>query len=144
MKSQLNLIGQWPIPGKEARRKKKMMIIKKGNSLDFIHGRDNHILVSFFVSNDLIHVGIMTIPAGSFSDLEEHRGDEVFFVIKGTVSVLVQEWEKERKGKAKSVSATRFEVRQGERFLVPEGYGHQYFNFGECSAEILFSTAPGL
>jgi len=141
MKSHLDLLGQWPVPGAQARREKQITVIRKNEGLDLIHGKDNHILVSFFVSNDFLHVGTMTIPANGLSDFEVHKGDEVIYVIEGAVSLLVQE---DRGGKAPSLSRTRTEARKGERLLVPEGYRHQYFNSGEGAAKLLFTIAPGL
>lgn len=141
MASQLDRLGSWPIAGPEAREKKQIAVIRKGESLDFIHGRDNHILVSFFVSNDFLHVGTMTIPGNAVSDVEVHEGDEVIYVIEGTVSLLVQE---RQRGKPKPLSRTRIEARMGERLLVPEGCRHQYFNSGQGAAKLLFTIAPEL
>jgi len=56
--NRLRLIG----PGPEARRKKQIFVIKPAQTLDVIHGSEKHMLVSFVVSNDFIHFGLMTIP----------------------------------------------------------------------------------
>jgi mannose-6-phosphate isomerase-like protein (cupin superfamily) len=140
MKSQMEHLGHWPVSGPEARKNKLMAVIRRDESLDLIHGKDNHVLVSFYVSNDFIHVGTMTLGANQVSDFEQHKGDEVFYVIQGTVSVLISP-EAEPK---ESLSTTRFEVHQGQRFLIPEGFRHQYLNYTEKTAKILFSIAPGL
>ncbi len=140
MRSVLDKLGQWPISGPELRRKKQIAVIEGDQSLKFIHGKENHVLVSFFVSNDFIHVGTMKIPANQVSDAEEHRGDEVLYVLEGSVSLLISKiWEKQT-----PVTTERFEVNQRERFLIPEGSKHQYLNFSDNPVELLFAIAPGL
>jgi mannose-6-phosphate isomerase-like protein (cupin superfamily) len=140
MKSQLEFLGQWPVSGPEARRNKQMAVIRRDEALDLIHGKNNHVLVSFYVSNDFIHVGTMTIGANQVSDFEQHEGDEVFYVIQGTVSVLIGPDQEQKE----SLSSTRFEVGRGQRFFIPEGIRHQYLNYTEKTAKILFSIAPKL
>lgn len=141
-KTSMRLLGSWPSDKRDAETG-GMTVIKKGDSLDFIHGAESHILVSFFVSDDLMHVGTMTIHANRFSDPEEHKGDEVFYVIEGAVSVIAEEPGTDAT-ESKSVSTTRFEVLQGERFLIPEGFRHRYFNAGDSPAKLLFTIAPEL
>lgn len=136
----LSKLGRFPIAGPEARDKKQMVVIKPADSLKLIHGDDNHVLVSFYVSNDFIHTGKIVIPANKLSDHETHQGDEVFYVTKGTISVLITE-EKEAQ---KSVSNKRFAIGTGERFFIPAGVTHQYFNFSDNVGEIVFSIAPNL
>ena len=139
MKNVLSKLGKFPILGREAREKKQMVVIKPRDSLKLIHGNDNRVSVSFFVSNDLIHAGKMIIPANRLSDPESHQGDEVFYVSQGTISILIIE-----KETRKSVSRKRFEIKAGERFFIPAGITHQYFNFSDDMDEIIFSIAPGL
>ena len=143
MKSQLDLLGRWPVSGPEARKKKQMTLVRKHEGLQLVHGRENHVLVTFFVSNDYLHVGTMDIPANGLSDFEVHKGDEVFCVLDGVVSLLVQDPAPKKRG-AQSYSTARHEVREGERFLVPEGCRHQYFNAEARPAKLLFTVAPEL
>jgi len=137
--NRLNLIGKWPVPGPEARQKKQMFVIKPGQTLDVIHGKENHMLVSFAVSNDFIHFGSMTIPAGVLTDQETHNGDEVFYVLEGTISVVISS-----PGEAESVTKSRFEVNCGERFLVPEGIHHRYLNSTNKPTKLIFGIAPDI
>ena len=138
-KNRLDLIGKWPIPGPEARKKKQMFVIKPGETLDVIHGKENHMLVSFAVSNDFIHFGLMDIPAGVLTDEEVHQGDEVFYVLEGSVSVIVGSSDE-----TDSVTRSRFEVNCGERFLVPEGTYHRYLNTTVKPVKLIFGIAPKL
>ncbi len=45
--------------------------------------------MGFFISNDFVHFGKLKIPVGIHSDPETHKGDEVLFVIKGSLTVQV-------------------------------------------------------
>ena len=137
--NRLNMLGKWPVPGPEARKEKKIHVIKSGQTLDVIHGRENHMLVSFAVSNDFIHFGSMTIPGGLITDPEVHLGDEVFYVLEGSVSVVI-----EGADDAESVTKSRFEVNPGQRFLIPEGTCHRYFNTTTKPAQLIFGIAPKL
>ena len=137
--NKLRLIGKWPVPGPEARRKKQIFVIKPGQTLDVIHGSKNHMLVSFAVSNDFIHFGLMTIPSGVVTDPEVHSGDEVFYVLEGSISVII-----DSSNQNESVTKSRFEVNCGERFLIPERVSHRYFNHCTVLTKLIFGIAPKL
>ena len=55
MKTSLDNLGKWPVPGDEARKNNRMIYLPKEKWLNLIHGKENHILMSFFVSNDFCH-----------------------------------------------------------------------------------------
>lgn len=133
-------LGQYPVSGKEARENNLMFAVTPCQTLNLIHGDDNHIFVSFFVSNEIIHTGTMTIPGFRESASEVHQGDEVFCVLDGAVSVIILD----EKTSQKTVSVSRFEVFEGDRFLIPEGTRHRYYNHGSKFAKMLFSVAPTL
>lgn len=140
MIEKLDLIGRWPVPGPEARKKKQIFVIRPDQTLEVIHGSKKHILVSFGISNDFIHFGMMTIPAGVISDTEVHkRGDEVFYVLEGSISVIITS-----PSENKSVSKSRFEVKCKERFLIPEGVYHRYLNLSNELVKLIFGIAPEL
>lgn len=134
----LQLLGHWPGEGPELRKNKQMVPVGEREALKVIHGESNRLLACFYVSNDFLHVGLLHIPAGPPSEPEEHQGDEVIYVVQGSLSVLILEEQTSGSGER------RFEVHQGERFLIPEGYKHQYCNFSPQPAKALFSIAPEL
>ncbi len=140
MKSGFDLLGQWPVSGEEARRDGRMLRIPPDQWLHFVHGQRNHMLASFFVSNDLMHEGMLTLPPGSHSDVESHAGDEVLFVLEGTLVVNIHD--ESRAGF--SVSVEGLQVPQGYKCLVPEGVKHQYFNLSDRVTRLIFAVAPGL
>lgn len=138
-KNQLDLIGKWPILGSEARKKKQIFVIGPRQTLNFIHGSEGHMLVSFAVSNDFIHFGSMTIPAGEPTDPEVHKGDEVFYVLEGSISIIITS-----SNENESVTKSRFEVNCGEHFLIPEGTCHRYLNLATKPVKLIFGIAPNL
>lgn len=137
MKNNFELIGRWPVEGEKARSEKKHVVIRPKDFLHFIHGEKNHVKVSFFVSNDFLNVGMMSIPEGGQSDPEQHKGDEVLYVFEGTLGVKIFS----RKLSEKSVSQEGYRVRKDEEFLIPENTLHQYFNFGAGVTRVIFGVS---
>ena len=133
-------IGNWPLEIEEARKGKKLLVIPPEKALKVIHGREHKNKVSFFVSTDKVHVGIMTLNKGKFTDPEVHKGDEALWAIKGNIQIKVLEEGEDEK----AVFTTVFMVRENQKFLIPGGYRHQYFNLSKGTSEILFTIAPGL
>ena len=137
----LDLLGRFPVSGAEARKNKKLIHIPQDKMLKLIHGKENHILVSFFVSNDFVHFGKIQIPKGIYSDPETHKGDEVLFVLKGKLTVQVYEDDGDDDT---SVLHESFEILPEEQFLIPEGRKHRYLNFSDDIVEAVFGIAPEL
>jgi mannose-6-phosphate isomerase-like protein (cupin superfamily) len=139
--SALDLLGKYPMSGEEARKNKRLIHIPPDKMLRLIHGKENHILVSFFVSNDFVHFGKIQVPKGIYSDPETHRGDEVLFILKGKLTVQVYEEEDEEDT---SVLHESYEILPEEQFLIPEGMKHRYLNFSNEVVEAVFGIAPEL
>jgi quercetin dioxygenase-like cupin family protein len=138
MISPLDLIGKYPEDVVQARKEKRFIHVPKEKMLHFIHGKENHVGVSFYFSTDRAHLGIMTIPANQSSDIEEHHGDEILFVLQGRLMMRTIGPETV----LESVSQMATEVREGEKFLIPENVKHQYCNLSEKPLRILFVVAP--
>jgi len=136
----LDLLGRFPVPGEEARKSKRLIHIPQDKMLRLIHGKENHILVSFFVSNDFVHFGKIQVPKGIYSDPETHKGDEVLFVLKGKLTVQVYEGDEDDA----SVLHESYEILPEEQFLIPEGMKHRYLNFSNEVVEAVFGIAPEL
>ena len=85
-------------------------------------------------------VGILTLTRGKLSDVEIHRGDEALWVLEGNIQI--------RAWKADDEEDTVFQschsLRTNDKFLIPEGYKHQYFNLSDGTAKILFTISPDL
>ncbi len=140
-KGSLDLLGKFPVSGEEARKNKRLIHIPPDKMLRLIHGKENHILVSFFVSNDFVHFGKIQVPKGIYSDPETHKGDEVLFVLKGKLTVQVYEKEDDEDT---SVLHESYEILPEEQFLIPEGMKHRYLNFSDDVVEAVFGIAPQL
>lgn len=139
--SALDMLGRYPINGAEARKNQRLIHIPQDKMLRLIHGKENHILVSFFVSNDFVHFGTIQIPKGIYSDPETHKGDEVLFILKGKLTVQVYEDADEQDT---SVLHESYEILPEEQFLIPEGMKHRYLNFSNEIVEAVFGIAPEL
>ena len=139
--SALDLLGRYPLSGEEARKNKRLIHISSHKMLKLIHGKENHILFSFFVSNDFVHFGKIQVPRGIYSDPEIHKGDEVLFVLKGKLTIQVYA---EEEDEDKSVLHESYEILPEEQFLIPEGIKHRYLNFSNEVVEAVFGIAPEL
>ena len=140
MKTIKDYIGNWPADTEDARKEKRHMHIPPEKALTVVHGNEYETKVTFFVSNKRCHLGKMEICQGKNTDPETHKGDEICMVLKGRIQIVIlSELEDE-----KAVSRKAYEINEGGRFLIPEGFKHQYFNLGLGMAEILFTVAPDL
>jgi len=138
MKSYLDDIGRWPANCAQLRRDGTMLHLPPEGMLHFIHGKDNHTRVSFFLSNDKEHIGIHAVSPNHMSDPETHRGDEVLLVLEGRLQVRAAGPD-DIPG---SVSHVAYEVNEGEKFFIPDGVEHQYFNLSDRLLRFLFAVAP--
>ena len=129
-----SLLGKWPLP--ERQKELEVLVVKE--PLNLIHGEEQHILVSFFVSDDLVHTGEISIPVGICSHSEIHQGDEVIYVTRGHLGVQIYEEETEQ------TICSVHEVMKGETFLVPEKTSHSYLNFSRKVTKFFFGIAPDL
>ncbi len=61
----INHIGHFPVEGAEARETGEIVKITQENWLKTIVGKENPLPMNFFVSNDVVHFGILKVPARS-------------------------------------------------------------------------------
>ncbi len=136
-----DIIGSnWPVRVQADRERDRMVVIPPNGALPVIHGTRNETKFRFFVSNDRLHVGTFTICPGKFSDPEAHRGDEALCVLKGSLQIsLIQEHDRED-----AVMRDAIRVLEGQKFFIPEGTRHQYFNLNSEMCEVLFIVSPEL
>ncbi|UCF97813.1 MAG: hypothetical protein JSV89_22005 [Spirochaetaceae bacterium] len=142
MKANIDCLGKWPVDGKKSREEKRLVAVREQDHLPLVHGQQQHVLMSMIVSNDVLNVGIITIPVGGYSEMECHRGDETLYALHGEVTIrTMNPGEKERRENASFMSQ---QVRESEKMLIPEGIRHQYLNFTEEVIKVFFAVAPGL
>ena len=134
-----NYLKNWPLGIESAAEEKKILVIPPEQALKVIHGKNEKTKISFFINCEKVHVGIMTLSQGRYTDSEVHKGDEVLWALKGNIQVKVFENEEDEN----SIFAENvFLVRENQKLLIPEGFKHQYFNLSAGNSEILFAIAP--
>lgn len=133
-------IGNWPIETQQARENKKLLHIPPEKALTVIHGKEHKTKFTFFISNDRCHLGEFEICPGKYTDIEIHKGDEVLIVLEGELQVIILNELKDEH----AVSRDAYHLKKGEKFLIPIGYKHQYFNLGSKMNKVLFAIAPDL
>lgn len=82
-------------------------------------------------STDSMTVGEYQLSPGShFSPADVHAGDEIYYVLKGQVTMFQPE------------TGQVMVVDQGDGILMPKGCPHIGYNFGETEARMLYVIAP--
>ena len=69
-------------------------------------------------------------PGSHFDPADVHAGDEIYYVLRGEVTMFQPE------------SGQIVVVKQGEGILMPKGCPHVGYNFGETEARMLYVVAP--
>jgi len=126
-------IGNFPFPANE----KKPMLIKKeqafvlpasGSPLGTPYFSN---LSHLFVSTDKLHFGIFTVAPGSkYLPESVHIGDEVYWILKGTITQLNPE------------TGQVTEAREGDVVWQPAGAWHFGYNFTNEECVLLYAIAP--
>ena len=130
-------IGRWPVPGPECRKSPILFYhITEEKKLVNVHGTQYPMLIKFFVSNDLLHMGEFILPAGGTgsraSEPDSHRGDAVLFVQEGPVTFFLTE------------TLEAFDVQEEEAMFIPEGVSYQMINYTAHRNKVIFCIAPGM
>ena len=130
-------IGRWPVPGPECRKPPIFFYhITEEKKLINVHGTDHPMLIKFFVSNDLLHMGEFILPAGGIgsraSDPDSHKGDALLFVEEGPVTFFL------------TATMEAFDVQEEEGMFIPEGVSYQMINYTDHRNKVIFSIAPGM
>jgi len=127
-------IGKWPANSSEARKNREFVKVSRENMLRTIHGENHPVPITFFVSNDLVHMGEIMIPSGGegsrASEPDCHKGDAVFYVEAGPVTFFLPD------------TFDTFLVEEGEAMYIPEGTRYQCINYNDKPIKVIFSIAP--
>jgi mannose-6-phosphate isomerase-like protein (cupin superfamily) len=141
LRRNLDSLGRWPAPGPELRQAKQLVIIRPNDQLALLHGRERHVLFSFVVSNDYMHLALLTVPVAGVSEFETHGGDEVINVLEGELCVRVSASADERSDDA---TYPHFKLGNREKMLIPAGVRHQYMNFTNDVVKAYLAIGPRL
>jgi mannose-6-phosphate isomerase-like protein (cupin superfamily) len=141
MKILNNYLENWPLEIENAAKEKRILVIPPEQALKVLHGKNERTKISFFINHEKVHVGIITLNQGRYTDPEVHKGDEVLWALKGNVQVKIFDEDEDEE----SIFIEHiFVVRENQKLLIPEGCKHQYFNLSAGNSEILFAVAPEL
>ena len=132
----ISKLGVWPVEGLQARQTSEFFKISRANRLGTIHGKTHPVSISFFVSNDLVHMGEITIPSGGTgpraSERDSHAGDAVIYVEIGPITFFLPD------------THAAFLVEEGEAMFIPEGVAYQCINYTGKQVRGIFAIAPGI
>ncbi|MFH0965046.1 MAG: cupin domain-containing protein [Planctomycetota bacterium] len=141
MKALFDRHGKLPADPADARRKLELIKITPDEWQHLVHGRDKHVHVSLMLSTDYAQVGHIRLFPGSHSELENHAGDEVIYMLKNKMAVRVVT-NPDLEADAANANRQHFELCEGEAFLIPEGFVHQYINLTDKEAVFFFGIGP--
>ena len=141
MKTLFDGHGSWPVEPARAREALELVKISPDRWKHLVHGRDKHVHVAVILSTNYAQVGQIRLYPGSYSELENHHGDEVIYMMKGKMAVRVVTTP-DLEADAANANRQHFELSQGEAFLIPEGYVHQYVNLTDEEAVFFFGIGP--
>lgn len=133
--------GKWPVDPVEARERRELVKITPGQWKHLVHGIKKHVHVSVIASTNYAQVGRINLPPNSCSELENHDGDEVIYMLEGKMAVRIVETP-DLEEDASNANRRHYELCTGEAFLIPEGYIHQYINLTTGQAAFFFGIGP--
>ena len=141
MKALFEDYGKFPADPAKARENLELIKITPDQWKHLVHGREKHVHVSVMLSTDYAQVGHIRLYPGSHSELENHAGDEVIYMLKNKMAVRVVTTG-DLEADAANANRPHFELLEGEAFLIPEGYVHQYLNLTDKEAVFFFGIGP--
>lgn len=122
--------GRYPFPKGERRP----CVQKQSELLKFLYTEDSpetSDLNWVVASTEQMTVGEYQLSPGShFSPADIHAGDEIYFVMRGEVTMFQPD------------SGQVLRIKTGEGILMPKGTPHIGYNFGETESRMLYVMAP--
>ena len=99
---------------------------------DIVWRREGEALVGLTASTEHLTAGVLELSPAKTSDRHAHGGDEVLYVLEGTL--FVRAWHED--------AVHVFELEAGDAVYVPEGAPHEYRSYGGGLARAVFGVAP--
>jgi len=113
---------------------KKPMQMTEANQKKFIYTTqypESSDLNWLIASTQHMTVGkYLLAPGSTFDPVDIHAGDEIYYILEGTVTMLNPE-----SGQVEEVSA-------GESIILPKGSAHKAYNFTNQSTTVLYVIVP--
>ncbi len=133
MANTMDYLGNFPFKAGEP---KKPIIMNKSNLFYYLYTPElphQSDLNWMYCSTDELNVGVYQLAPGShFVPVDVHAGDEFYYILKGTVTVLNPD------------IGQVVEAKQGEAALLPKGCAHKAYNFTNEEAVILCVIVPSI
>ena len=131
----------FPVDPADARKRQEIVKIRREDWKHFVHGEKRHVHLSLMLSTDYAQVGHIRLYPGAHSELENHAGDEVIYMMKGRMAIRVVTTP-DLEADAANANRQHFALEEGEAFLIPEGFVHQYVNLTDKAAVFFFGIGP--
>lgn len=111
---------------------KKPALITREQSIPRMFGKGSHrIATRLYISTDKITCTEFCVQPGDYFEPPDiHSGDEIYYVLEGTGTVLNPE------------TGEVVTVQEGEALVIPKGTWHQTYNFGERQLLLACTFAP--
>jgi mannose-6-phosphate isomerase-like protein (cupin superfamily) len=94
--------------------------------------RSLNVLEGLYCSTDQLTAGVLELNAGEVSEMHAHGGDEVVYVLEGSLHV-----------RAFGEQGTSvFELTADDAAYIPQGVAHEYRSYGQAQVRALFGVAP--
>lgn len=130
----VDLLGRWPMKTLEDLEDRyaqgRMVTVNRSTALHFIHGTEEPVLMTLYVSTEALTGGTFELRPSVMSDVEQHPGDEVLYGLEGRLNVYLPE------------SFEWFELNSLDCLYLPEGTPHRYCNRGAVPAKGAFCVTP--
>ena len=114
--------------------KRRPCVMRDSDLLEFLYTEEYPEMSDLnwlIASTENMTVGEYQLAPGThFEPADVHGGDEIYYVIRGQVTMFQPE------------SGQIIEVNEGEGILMPKGCPHAGYNFGEIEARMLYIIAP--
>lgn len=120
------LLGRWPPAAPPAPRLRVL------GPAETLWRRDLDVLVGILVSTEHLTALTLEVGPGEVSGRHRHGGDELLFVLEGTL------WIRAWHGDAVHV----FELEPEDACYLPQGAAHEYRNAGASTARAIAAVAP--
>lgn len=120
----------WPAP----KGQRKPCVMKQSELRKFLYTEEfpeTSDLNWLIASTETQTVGEYQLSPGShFEPADVHAGDEIYYVLRGEVTMFQPE------------SGQVLQIKQGEGILMPKGCPHIGYNFTESESRMLYAVAP--
>lgn len=125
-------LGQIPMQNEDIKQRTTIQIVREPDYIWRLEGTAFPTLIGLICATEHLTVGKVYLEPGQHSDVQTHGGDEILYVLDGTLHMRVHDEQR----------PNWFEVKPGDGFYVPTGVGHQCYNMGNTPVSFICGVAP--